>query len=175
MNYNKVYDEIIQGIFKYSVSIITGFNGSGKTTMIKKLSKILNEQYNEYEVIFLPDNRKFYCSKEEMESIDVINKLNNDIDIKQYIKQCYDMEDLFSLNNTEKNGRITCGYIQVVNYFYKLSLYNNNKPKIFLVDNFELNLHPLLIKKLISDLITIFNIKHVIVTSYDPNKYTHFD
>ncbi len=164
MNYN---DMLIQ-ITKRPITIIYGFNNTGKTTLIKQLYNDLKLSNN---TIFFPSNRKFGFSKEEIDSIDTINSLNNNVNIIDFIKTRYSIEDFFALENIKKHSFITSGYLQVVNYIYTIALHEGSPDTILLIDNFELNLHPLLLNKLLIDFINIFNVKHVIVTTFDIDKY----
>lgn len=161
MNYN----DMLSKITEKQISIIYGFNFTGKTYLLKKLYNDLKKSNN---AILLPSNRKFGLSKEEINSVDAINLLNNNFNIIDFIKFRYGIEDLFSLESIKKGDSITSGYIQIVNYFYTISLYCN---EILLVDNFEINLHPILLKELLYDIVNIFKIKHLIITTPDIDKY----
>lgn len=172
MSYNKKNIEL-KDILKYKTTIITGANGSGKTLALNNIKKQLSDKCKDYDIIFFEENRRFLFSGDEIQSIDLMNKLNihSTFDIKEHIRRYYDMEDLFALDSIKKNGRINCGYLQVINYFYKLCLYDKSSTKILLVDDFDLNLHPLIVCPILRDLAIIFNIQHIIITTLKLSKY----
>lgn len=169
MKYN---EDILMDIFKYPLTVITGLNGSGKTTMIKYIKMLFEEKYKNFDIISFPEKRRFLFSNDEIDSIDVLNNLNKfKINIKEYIKERYNIEDTFSLNNIKKDDIITCGYLQIINFFYKLFLHIESKDKIIIIDNFDLNLHHIITQQLLIDLMIIFQPKHIIITTLHIERY----
>ena len=128
---------------KNELSIIIGSNGSGKT----KLLEILNRHYQSKNtnVIYFSDQRRF-----EVKEDDFMNH--------------YLMWKLTEQDN--KNEFIYSGITQLVNFFGKILMAKKNT--IVLIDEVERNLHIAIQHDLLNSLLTMSNIKKLIVTTHSP-------
>lgn len=155
---------------KYKTIIIKGFNFSGKT----KLLEAIRDEYmsRNKNVLYFGTDRRLSVSKEEIDSICVYQKLILGFNILEGIEQAFDMSDPFILEEMKVGDLIHCGYMQLVNLFFNLERnYRDSKKEIILIiDNVELNLHPLVERELIKVLNTYKMIKKVIVSTYTWNK-----
>jgi predicted ATP-dependent endonuclease of OLD family len=155
---------------KSKTIIINGFNFSGKT----RLLEAMRDDYisNGENVLYFETNRRLSISKDDMDSICVYQKLTLGFDILDGIQQSFDMSDPFILEEMKVGDLIHCGYMQLVNLFFSLERFHQkDKRKIILIiDNFELNLHPLVQRHLIKILNDYKIIKKIILSTYEWNE-----
>lgn len=154
----------------YKTLIIKGFNFSGKTRLLEALrDDYISQQEN---VLYFETNRRLSISKEEIDSICVYQKLTLGFNILEGIEQSFDISDPFILEEMKVGDLIHCGYMQLVNLFFNLEKRHQESKKgiILIIDNVELNLHPLVERELIKVLNTYKMIKKVIVSTYTWNK-----
>lgn len=119
------------------------FNKQFNAFLVKKIAnQLICDRKN---VLYIND--KFMLTKDQMNSIDTIEKIKNGQTIKDVIKRVFGMEDPFTHDEIEKNQYIINGYMQVCNILYSCSYYN---PKIVLIENFDSHLHPLTAQALIA-------------------------
>lgn len=151
-------------LYKSKLTILHGRNGCGKTRVLNMLKNYLSTNNN---IIFFSSDRVMNFSKSDIDSIDIMLKLENQNSFKYRIENAYDIKDEFSLSESFNGSKIMCGYIQLLNFFYtiytKLSCEKNN---IVIIDNIELSLHPLVIIKLIDDIIEILKIDKLIISTH---------
>lgn len=154
----------IDDFYKSKITILEGINGCGKTRLLKQLEYHLSKDYN---IIFFSDHRTMNFSKNDIDSIDIMLKLQNIESFKNRIEMAYNIQDPFALNDTFKGSKITCGYIQLLNFFYTIYIkISNVKKNIVIIDNIELSLHPLILVRLINDIIKEFNIHKLIISTH---------
>jgi predicted ATP-dependent endonuclease of OLD family len=165
----KLFDKEIE-IPNSKTIIINGFNFSGKT----RLLEAIRDDYisNGENVLYFETNRRLSISKDDMDSICVYQKLTLGFDILDGIQQSFDMSDPFILEEMKVGDLIHCGYMQLVNLFFSLERFHQkDKRKIILIiDNFELNLHPLVQRHLIKILNDYKIIKKIILSTYEWNE-----
>lgn len=149
------------------VSIIHGYNGTGKT----KVLELLNDYYKKQgeSVLYFPVDRIFNLSEEEVESIIVMSAMLNEKDIFSMLDiqlQPWDYEG-------KKGKYIDSGYLQIVNFVGTIML--AKKPSIVIIDNVERGLHPLIRKIFLRAILALKNTKKLIVSTYSPEIITNLE
>ena len=153
----------ITDLYKSQITILHGKNGCGKTRILNKLKDHLSVN----NVIYFPYNRVMNVDKDVVDSIDVAFRLNNKHSFRDRIEKVYDIKDDFALEDIFKGSKITCGYIQLINFFYTIHTnLSDNKNNIVIIDNIELNLHPLVLRHLIYDIVGIFKVDKLIISTH---------
>lgn len=153
----------ITNLYKSKITILHGRNGCGKTRILNKLKDHLSKD----NVIFFSHNRVMHFSRDDIDSIDTMCKLNNKHSFKDRIQKVYDINDDFALDDTFRGCKITCGYIQLINFFYTIyTELSRDKSNIVIIDNIELNLHPLVLKHLIYDIVGMFKVDKLIISTH---------
>lgn len=145
--------------------IFTGMNGSGKTETMKLLQQYFKD--NGEHVIYFPEDRILQINEKDMLSIDVANALLGQCSLKKSIEKRYDIEDQFAFEGCKKGEFINSGYLQLINFFYYLSACCNSD-SIVIIDNIERSLHMIIQKVLLEDMLGLFNMKKLIITTYSP-------
>lgn len=145
-----------------SLSIVIGPNGSYKTKTLELLFEYFLER-NE-NVLFFPDeNRQFFLTEEDIEKV-VHYK---DIKSKFSIVEKHEL-DLSLLKPESFYGKvITSGYLQLANIVCSILL--QEEPTVVIIDMPERNLSIAWQNNLINDLLSLPNVKKLIVATHSPS------
>ena len=139
--------------FSSRINILIGRNNSYKTTILKQI-KEQYEKDNE-NILYFDEYRKMNVDKNDIETIDAIEIMQNRLTLRERIKMIFDMQDDFVLENLKKEDNITCGYLQIVIFLYSIYLKTNEiNNTILMIDNFALNLHLMILNRLL-DVLTL--------------------
>ncbi|MNJ90258.1 hypothetical protein D3C87_78530 [compost metagenome] len=153
------------------ISIIHGFNGTGKTKSLEMLKDYFEKQGEN--VIYFPSDRKFNLTKEQVESLEVMWSLADKdffemFNIRYDFKiQPWDIEDAY-------DKRITSGMLNIISFIGTIML--AEKPSVVIIDSIETSLHPIIAKEIVGDLFQHKKVKKLIVTAYRPEVWQkHLD
>lgn len=148
--------------------IFTGDNPCLKTKVLETLNSFLIEQGAN--TIYFPWDRTMNVNKDEIEAINMSFSLSRNINMRENIEFAYDMRDPFKFEEIEKGGKIDCGYLQIINFFYTIFV-NPYKNLNIIIDNLHCNLHYLVQDKLIKDIMAYSRIDRLIFSVFDTTPF----
>lgn len=151
---------------KDRLNIIIGDNGSGKTKVLELLKDYYIE--NGENVLYFSSDRFIEFGKEDMDAYDVSEKLLGKNSLRERIELAYDISDPFSYEEIEYGKHIDCGYLQLINFFYKIAI-DPRDNLIVIIDYIERSLHLLIKRQIINDLLKFLKIKNMIISIYSPS------